>query len=207
MKRVLIALFVLAVSYQAGTAQVRIGFKGGLNLSEVRTDDKEENKEIGIRPAFHVGVITDISLSSSLSLQPQLYYSGRGAKADHGDHKDIFTFHSIELPVNLLYKSACKSGTFFIGGGPSLGVNLSGKLEASDDPSENFEFEFGSKAGQIKRADVGFNVLAGYELKNGLLISANYTRGITNWTNTASQWRNNTLGISVGYFLGKAKKK
>ncbi|MFN5134701.1 MAG: PorT family protein, partial [Chitinophagaceae bacterium] len=64
----------------------------------------------------------------------------------------------------------------------------------------------GSGDGEIRRIDLGVNVLAGYELKNGLFFSANYTRGLTNWLNVSTDtWRNNLLGVSVGYFFGKKK--
>lgn len=207
MKKMLCLAFVLITLQTAVVAQkVRVGAKAGLNLSEVRTNDKEENKEIGIRPSIHAGLVFDININKNLSFQPQVLYSGRGANEDHEDHKDIYKFNSIELPLNLLYRSGNKSGSFFIGGGPSIGYNLSGSLEATDDPNENFDFEFGSGDGEIRRIDLGVNVLAGYELKNGLFFSANYTRGLTNWLNVStSTWRNNNLGVSVGYFFGKKK--
>jgi hypothetical protein len=207
MKKVFLLFAVVILAGSSAFAQAKIGFKAGLNLSEARTGDAEENKELIPRASLHFGLVGDFSLSKKLSLQPQLLFSGRGSREKHDGHKDVYAFNSLELPVNLLYRSACKSGSFFIGGGPSLGYNLSGKTWESDEADIKTKIEFGSNPGQIRRADIGFNALAGYELNNGLFFSANYTRGISNWINVSGEsWRNNLLGVSVGYFFGKAKK-
>ena len=56
--------------------------------------------------------------------------------------------------------------------------------------------------------DFGVNLLTGYEFKNGLFVSANYLRGLTNLSNTPGEtWRNNMLNLSLGYSFGGAKKK
>lgn len=202
----LFALTALLLFTGATYAQ-KMGVKAGLNLTEARTNDAAENKDLVPRAAFHVGVVGEFGLGKNLSLQPQLLFSGRGTREKHEDHNDVYAFNSLELPVNLLYRSEGKSGSFFIGGGPNLGYNLSGKVWETDLPDEKTKIEFGSEVGQIRRMDVGFNALAGYEMNNGLFFSVNYTRGITNWLNTSNDtWRNNLLGVSVGYFFGKAKK-
>lgn len=99
MKKLLFLAFVLIAVQTAVVAQkVRVGAKAGLNLSEVRTDDKEENKEIGIRPSIHAGLVFDININKNLSFQPQVLYSGRGAKEDHEDHKDILNLTLLNYP-------------------------------------------------------------------------------------------------------------
>ncbi len=208
MKKVFLLFAVVMLAGSSAFAQAKIGFKAGLNLSEARTGDAEENEELIPRTSLHFGLVGDFSLSKNLSLQPQLLFSGRGSRETHEDHKDVYAFNSLELPVNLVYRSAGKSGSFFIGGGPSLGFNLSGKVWETDEADQKTDIEFGSNAGEIRRADIGFNALAGYELTNGLFFSVNYTRGISNWVNVSGEsWRNNLLGVSVGYFFGKGKKK
>lgn len=206
MKKVLM-LFTVVFVATAAVAQNKIGIKAGLNLTEARTNDAAENEELIPRTSLHFGLVGDFSLSKNLSLQPQLLFSGRGTREKHDDHKDIYAFNSLELPINLVYRTEGKSGSFFIGGGPSFGYNLSGKVWETDEPNNKTKIEFGSAVSQIRRMDVGFNALAGYQLNNGLFVSVNYTRGITNWSNQPNEtWRNNLLGVSVGYFFGKAKK-
>ncbi len=208
MRNVIVAMSLVILSTAAMAQKARLGIKSGLNITDVTTNDKAENEAIGPRSAFHLGLVADIAITDHLSFQPQLNYSGRGAREDHSGHKDIFKFNSLEIPLNYVYKAAGKGNAgFFAGAGPNIGFNFNGKLEATDDPTENTDFEFGSDAGQIRRMDLGLNFLAGYELKNGLFLSANYTRGLTNWLNTDEKWRNNVFAVSVGYFFkAKAKK-
>ena len=208
MRNAIVAVSLVILSTSAMAQKTRLGIKSGLNITDVTTNDKAENEAIGPRSAFHLGLVADIALNDKLAFQPQLNYSGRGAQEDHMDHKDVFKFNSLEIPLNFVYKAAGNGhGGFFAGAGPNIGYNFNGKLEVTDDPTENTDFEFGSDAGQIRRMDLGLNFLAGYELKNGIFVSANYTRGLSNWLNADEKWRNNVFAVSVGYFFkGKTKK-
>ena len=58
----------------------------------------------------------------------------------------------------------------------------------------------------LKRFELGANATLGYQFKNGLLLSANYMRGLTNITDFGSDnARSNTryAGLSIGYVFGK----
>jgi len=196
-KALFMAGFALA-AFVTNAQKVSFGVKAGANFSTVKTNDEDFNDERAMRTTYHAGLVTDFSVSPNFSIQPHLLIQGKGVSLEHDGHKDRFKFTSLDIPVNLLYKS---SG-FFIGGGPNLGINLNGKLEAEDDPAENFDFEFGSDEGQIKRINFGVNLLTGYRLKNGLFFSGNYLAGISNWSNSSNdKWRNNLFGISVGYMF------
>lgn len=196
-KALFMAGFALA-AFVTNAQKVGFGVKAGANFSTVSTNDDEFNSERAMRTTYHAGLVADFSVSQKFSIQPHLLIQGKGVSLEHEDHKDRFKFTSLDIPVNLVYKS----NGFFVGGGPNLGINLSGKLEAEDDPSENTEFEFGSEAGQIKRINFGVNLLTGYRLKNGLFFSGNYLAGISNWSNSSEdKWRNNLFGISVGFMF------
>ena len=202
MKKAIIAVALGFISTMALAQKARVGYKSGFNLSSVSTNDDALNDELSSRIGLHLGLVFDLPLNEKLSFQPQLLYSGRGAREDHGDHKDNIRFNSLEIPLNLVYRTAgTEKGRFFFGGGPNVGYNLNGKVVASDDPDETEDFEFGSAAGQIRRMDLGLNFLAGYEMKNGFFVSANYSRGLTNWLNTDETWRNHIFAISIGYLL------
>jgi len=187
----------------AANAQNKIGVKAGLNLNHISTNDADLKEELSARPSIHFGLVGDFSLGKQFAFQPQLLFSGRGGKVAHDGHKDVYAFNSLEIPLNFVYKADSKGG-FFAGAGPVIGYNLSGKEKAHD---ESESIEFGSEIGKITRMDLGANALVGYQLKNGLFFSANYTLGVTNWSNNSNAtWRNNILGLSVGYFFNKAKK-
>jgi len=196
-KLTLIALLVIPATMVFAQAP-KFGFKAGLNLNNVSTNDDDLKHELGGRTSIHLGVITDFSMSKSWSFQPQLLFSGRGAKIAHDDHSDVYAFNSLEIPLNFTYRKNAAKGVF-LGFGPSLGYNLSGKVKGDHDSED---IEFGSGDGEIKRVDLGLNALLGYQFSNKYFVSTNYTSGLSNWSNDSnSTWRNNIFGISIGLFL------
>ena len=182
---------------------VSVGFKTGLNLSSISYNDGGEKDNSSFRPALHAGIVLDLSLSENLSLQPNLLLSGRGGIFKDDDVKTFCTFNSIEIPINIIYKTVGnEKGRFFFGGGPNVGINISGKFYKSDDPNNIDDYEFGTKDEEVRRLDFGLNFLAGYELKSGIFVSTNYNIGLSNWVNLNDlTWKNNILAFSVGYFL------
>jgi hypothetical protein len=196
-KLTLITLLVLSATIVFAQAP-KFGFKAGLNLNNVSTNDHDLKHELAGRTSIHLGVITDFSMSKSLSFQPQVLFSGRGAKIDHGDHKDVYAFNSLEIPLNFTYRKNASKGVF-LGVGPSLGYNLSGKVKGDHDSEDIL---FGSGEGEIKRLDLCLNALIGYQFSNKYFVSTNYSSGLSNWSNESnSTWKNNIVGISVGFFL------
>ena len=196
-KLTLIALLVTS-SIMVYAQAPKFGFKAGVNLNNVSSNDEELNEELAGRTSIHLGVITDFKMSKSLSFQPQLLFSGRGAKVAHDDHSDVYAFNSLEIPLNFTYRKNAAKGVF-LGVGPSLGYNLSGKVKGDHDSED---IEFGSAEGEIKRFDLGLNAILGYQFSNKYFVSTNYSSGLSNWSNNSNAtWRNNILGISVGFFL------
>jgi hypothetical protein len=199
-----ITLFAMFLSLNSVIIAQKIGVKGGLNYSHVTTNDAAVQKELSPRPAIHLGLVGEFSFGKQLSFQPQVLFSGRGTKVAHDGHDDVLAFNSIEIPLNVVYRIKNDNG-FFVGAGPVLGYNLSGK-EKGHDESKNIEL--GTKADQIKRFDIGASASVGYQLKNNLFFSVNYTLGLSNWSNAPkTTWTNNILGVSVGYFFSKKAKK
>ena len=200
MKKVFLASLMLMV-VNALIAQTRFGIKAGTNFSNwVVKENGVKDDEYGSRTGYHFGLVVDQSLGKNLSFQPQLLFVNKGASIAHEDHTDNSKVNALDIPLNFLYRSTGKSGSFFAGGGPNLGFNLNGEIHS--DEEGDTEIEFGSEAGQYKRFDFGINLLAGYELKNGLFLSANYTPGISNLKGNADITRSNYIGLSVGYFFG-----
>ena len=189
----------------AVNAQTKFGIKAGPNFANwtVKFEGEKDN-EYKSRTGFHFGAVIDHSISEKFSIQPQLLFVSKGPGIEHEDHTDNVVLNAIDIPINFLYKAPAGSGKFFIGGGPNLGFNLSAEIKS--DEEENEKIDIGSKEGELKGFDFGVNLLAGYELSNGLFFSANYTPGITNLENPPSGVdlikRSNYFGISIGYFFG-----
>lgn len=200
MKQVMMVVALL-LGLNAMAQKVQWGIRAGYNAARSYSNDPEIKADGGIFSGYHLGVQAEFKLSKTWSLQPQLNYNRKGVSVAHDGHADRFHFNVIDLPVNLVYRS---SKGFFAGAGPNFGYNLSGGLKAHDDPTENFDFSFGSGVNQIKRFDLGANLMVGYQFKKNYFISANYLAGLTNLSNAPGNvWRNNLFGVSVGYVFGK----
>ena len=59
----------------------------------------------------------------------------------------------------------------------------------------------------LKRFEIGANLTMGYQFKNNILISTNYTQGVGNISNIEEsefgKIRTRQIGISIGYMFGK----
>ncbi|MFM8591746.1 MAG: porin family protein [Sphingomonadales bacterium] len=184
------------------SAQTRFGLKSGVALGSVSTNDDEIKEDGSNLASFQFGGVFDTKLSSSLSLQTQVLFLGKGTAVAHDDHKDQFRFTAIDIPLQVLYRG--KSG-LFIGGGPNLGFNLSAKHIHE---GEKEEIAIGDAAGQVKGFDFGVTGSAGYQSKSGLVLSVSYVKGITNLQNAPNfEWQNNVVGLNIGYLLPTRAKK
>jgi hypothetical protein len=211
-KNVVFLTLALVATTLTTYAQVSFGVKAGYSSSTISADDNDGSSRLS---GFHAGVIADLSLAESFSLQPQLLYSAKGVKfkdvdINENETKVSFKLNYLELPVNFLYKPQVGAGKLFVGAGPYLALGIGGKFE---DVKVKFD---GKKAADLdetddkihaKALDAGANFLAGYELKNGLLFSINYSLGLTNFSPDGDKSKNSYLGISVGYLLKSGKKK
>jgi hypothetical protein len=201
MKKNLLVLALLFAGVSL-SAQTRFGLKTGLGLASVTTNDEEINDEKANLPTYQFGVVLDTRLSSSLSMQSQVLFLGKGTAVAHENHKDKIRFSSVDVPLQLVIKS--KKG-WFAGAGPNLGFNLSAQHIHE---GEKEEIGIGSNAGEVKGFDFGITASGGYQAKGGFLISVSYVKGLSNLQNAANfEWQNNVFGINIGYMLPTRGKK
>lgn len=201
MKKNLLVLALLFIGLGL-SAQTQFGLKAGLGLASVSTNDDEINDEKANLPSYQFGVVFNTKLSSSISIQSQILFLGKGTAVAHGDHKDKFRFSAIDFPLQVVVKS--KKG-WFAGAGPNLGLNLSAQHIHE---GEKEEIAIGKNGGEVRGFDFGLTASGGYQAKNGLVISLSYVKGLTNLQNAANfEWQNNVIGFNIGYFLPTRGKK
>ncbi len=207
MKKLILLISLVGVGL-ATQAQITFGLKAGLNagLATQKVDlPGVENESPKLLPSFHVGGFLDIGLSESFSIQPGIQLNGRGSRVEHEGHHDDLRIYSLDVPVNFLYRS----GGFFIGAGPSVGYGLSAKTHADEEEEEGHNHDddkvkFGSEPGQLKPINFGINATTGYELKNGLFVSASYLADLSNWSNIDKvTQRYSFFSVSLGFRFGK----
>ncbi|NML23328.1 PorT family protein [Pseudoflavitalea sp. G-6-1-2] len=214
MKKILALMLCVAASTSV-YSQIRIGVKGGPNLSNQRTRTRGMNSagNLDYITGFQTGLTSDIKLTSTLHLRPELQYTAKGSQGKGDGIKVKSNPGYLELPLNLVvYREGAKL-SYYAGVGPVLAYGISGKYKFNDSSNDLF-----GKDGTYRRFELGFNIVAGIDLPGGFTAALNFNRAITKaWSNTIhvtdmqgndrgtlhTYARNFSLGISVGYFFYK----
>jgi len=200
MKKIIVILFAIFAT-NAVIAQVNFGFRAGYNAATVNSSDAEITEDGKVLSGLNIGALMNVKLKGNLSFQTGLSIGTKGVSVAHEGHADKFKFTAADIPMNLVLNT--KSG-LFVGTGLNFGYNLSGKLDAEDDPDENYSFEFG-KGKDFFRSDLGLNFLAGYQTKSGLFLSANSLVGLKDLKPGPETWKNNLFSVSIGYMFKSSK--
>ncbi len=207
MKRVQVFLCLFSLVLGA-SAQVRIGVKGGVNLTNTWF---ENNKvyDVSNRAGFFFGptALYETSLTG-LDFDASLLYDQRGVETETPDlsggrhYKTISTYRQLILPVNARYNLISGNAVkLYVFAGPQVGFNI-GKREYSMD------------YGDMVFSKVSFSVNAGIGvvLSQHFQVSANYNvicgKSGEVWINRdwgigqqVNKCRMNAWQFSVGYYF------
>lgn len=221
MKKTLLSFLSVIITTSIYAQTISYGIKAGVNLTEFPstvyfpspsgTLEKvplNEKYKVG----FHAGALVDIAFET-FTIQPGILFTTKGNKVSFSTTNDSesgsnqesasTTLNYIEVPVNFLYRIKTNAGMVFMGGGPYLGIGLSGSaIEYSNVNGTQTQYptsvQFGN--GGFRNPDIGVNGLIGYCLNNGISVSGGYGYGITNLRQAGSA-RNEGFSLSLGYFF------
>lgn len=151
MVRCLFFVLLLMAGWQT-QAQVRLGVKGGLNLSKFHMSDVERGTPLDFtnRPGFHAGILAEIPMGNILSFQPELLLSWKGAKYKSyreytnvvasgysyykGSFIYVYTPFYVELPLYLKVGiNLGNTGKLTGGIGPYIACGVGGKWKIDVD--------------------------------------------------------------------------
>ncbi len=198
-------------------AFAQFGITGGATFSTLKFKYKTAgslNPSIDSKIGFTLGVFTDVPLSTNFNFRPGLNYTQKGGKITETvvggptitSTNFKMTLNYLELPLDFIYKA---TGGFFVGAGPSLAYLLSGKNKYSDG-SPDYKLKIGNDKtnDDIKAFEFGGNLLAGYQLSNGIFFSVNYNLGFSDLSlQSEASLKNNYFGIRVGKKFGNGMMK
>ena len=101
---------VFAVTDAQAQESPRVGFKGGLNLSNLYVNDADdENARFG----WHAGIYTQLFSSEAFAIQPEINYSTKGTGITYAragdnsvtfDHDQRFNLNYIDIPILAVFK-------------------------------------------------------------------------------------------------------
>jgi len=210
-KRILFFCSIILCMYADSMAQFRLGPTGsmGINRQIYKSNSYRYEGLFKNRLGYQVGVITDLILTPSLSLQSELLYARRGGyyKLEKANITEEYTtdLGYVTLPVCLTYKLDLKSAYVIFGAGPYLGKLLHSNhtYKSNDINIENGALRVGSdyNTDQIKPWDAGLKLKAGFELKKGFYMVAYYDISTADINPNFTVTRNKTLGIQFAYIF------
>jgi hypothetical protein len=183
----LLAIAILCATTTQAQKEVNIGIKAGLNYYNIGSD---ENSNFDPKTGFHLGLLGHIHLNRSWAFQPELVYSGQGAKFTEGGFDTRLKLGYINVPMMIQYMF---NNGFRINAGPQIGFLVSAKSVTDGvdtdvkDEINTFDFSIGAGLGYIHPT-------------TGLGASARYNLGLSNVIeNTEGKYTNRGLQLSVFY--------
>jgi hypothetical protein len=214
-KKIILSFAALAISIGA-MSQVRVGIKGGWNLSTISVDNDGDVDKDQSLSGYHIGAIVDFPLVPKiLSFQPGVFYTTKGAKLESGPQY-------IEIPLNFIGKIPLGTNSrLFAGIGPYFAFGVAGKNKVSttlagvttssesnikwDDDTPFNDGDPDRGLNKYKRFDWGGNLQVGAEF-NKFLVSAQYGLGLGKINSGADDSRNEknknrVFAVSVGYLF------
>ena len=206
-------LMILLTSYSINL-KAQVGIQAGASFANWSVKPSDSENPFKYKTGITAGLFTRIPFGTGFSLQPAINFVQKGCTQKDEYSIDKITLNYIEIPVNFVY--TLKDNGFFIGAGPSVAFGISGKEKYVDksDPSysETNTIKFGTSTddeSKLKPTDIGANLLAGYQMASGFLITANYNIGLSdihNWdTDEKVTLKNNYFSIRIGYLLKQKK--
>ena len=196
MKKAKLALAALAVMATVGTvnAQTTFGVRAGVGLNGLtgKGTDNLDNKF-----GWHAGVNLEKRIGNDIYFQPNLLFYAKGSEATIANVKTSTTLNYLEVPLNFVYKGEVGSGKVLVGLGPYVGYGIGTKSKVgSNSTSPSFEDV------NLKKFDLGGNLLLGWEFSNNLSAQLNAGMGfmkINDKQVADYSPKNIGFGVSLGY--------
>ena len=164
------------------------GVKAGLNLANQTFKGDGYVSSPNFLPGFHAGGYLTYMFTDHLGLQPEILYSGQGAKS--GDAK--YKLGYISVPVMVRFNV---NQLFSFHAGPQFGLLTSAKYD-NGSSSEDLK-------DQVKGTDVSVAAGVGFDLPKKLNFAFRFVKGLSDINDTGSsvKQKNYNLQFSVGYKL------
>jgi hypothetical protein len=189
-------LSLLAFLIFASAAQAQIGVRAGVGSTNFSNGDVQRAFTSLIRP--HFGAYYGIKVTEKLTVEPGLFYSGKGMTAVNDKNKEFTESLSyVDIPVLVRY---ALNEDFNVFAGPQVGFLLARKYTEESLKLTNTAVVGGYEIGGV------FGV--GYQLASGVNLQMSYDFGISPFKYFQADVNNTVFKLSIGYTLpSKASKE
>lgn len=205
MKKLFTLLFVLSIFSIMSYAQMMIGPKAGLNIASIAGDDADqilEGQTLDSRTGFAGGLFFMYQFSNMFAIQPEAYYTMKGATYSESGADLTISLDYIEVPILVKFiipieGSAIKPSIF---AGPSIGFNMTAKSKVEfDGESQENDFKDDTKSTEFSLA---FGGGLGFPVGNGELgVDIRYILGMSTFDDSSDPWdlKNNVINFNLYY--------
>ena len=188
MKKILsLFAFLSLIAIGVNAQGISGGVKLGMNLANQTISAEGITVSPSFRTSIHAGGYLTAMISEKFGVQPEVLYSGQGAK--NGDFS--FKANYITVPVMLRWNF---TSLFSIHAGPQVGILMSAKEEMqgqTEDVKDGY-----------KSTDIGVAAGIGIDLPIGLNFGFRFVKGMTNIADSDDyKQKNYALQFSAGYKL------
>lgn len=160
MKKNILLIFLCFYAFSANSQVFKAGFKGGFNMVNFMGDIDFSD----MRYSYHAGIFTNLRLSESYALQPEIVFSNQGSKIKDLDYH--FALQYLNIPI---------IGKFFLADdfnlqiGPQIGFLINDKLRNG----ETVDLK-----GEVRGTDISIAMGAGYQM-NRITLDIRYNMGLS----------------------------
>lgn len=195
MKNILIILCTIALSHSIASSQ-RIGFKGGLNFTNVSS---EKDLDVSTSNGFHAGLLVEFSLLTPINISTGLFYTRRGYKSNQVDKDGNVSIDYLDIPIDLmLHFQLAELVGAYVSAGPYFSYGLNSSVFGEDGILTN---GYSQDDLDLNRMDSGIKFGLGVDFLKFRLSTAYGISLTDNGAESGNQLENRVLSISVAYFL------
>lgn len=185
MKKIVILMLALfsGIIY---AQEITFGAKAGVNLATVTGDtEDEEGIKKGVEPiiGFNVGGFVNYRINQKIAVQPELYVSYQGAKAEVTEYmgqpldaSKKINLPYLMLPVLVQYYPIEKLRVEL---GPQIGYNFTEAIDFKGTVNINGNvISLEEKMKDIAKFDISLNIGVGYALTDRINVFARFNKGL-----------------------------
>jgi len=197
MKKLVLVLFA-GITVASANAQVQFGVKAGGNFATQTGSDAGDSRTLF---GFNAGAFLKLAIQRGLSVQPELVYSGQGARYDVGGVTS--SYHANYLNIPILLKFSHGSGAYFETG-PQFGFLTSASVHQGGNSTNDKDFYHSS--------DFAWVFGIGYKIPQSPVgIDFRYNVGLSNvedreFTGEHGSVRNDVLQLGITYVLFNSRR-
>lgn len=206
MKKLKLSLVIAMLAIvTAASAQMNLGIKGGVNMSNFIGDKASDMYESKV--GFNVGLALDYNFAANTAIQSGLFFTTKGANFKDTDKASISLMY-LQVPIHLAYKIDVTPGTRIVmHAGPYVAYGVSGNLIIQDEKIDIFKDRtiidlpfigpIGTKGANRFDAGLGFGVGAEF---GSFVVDLGWDAGLIPLYEDGKR-NNMSASLSIGYLF------